>query len=270
MNHLTKPQSGDALLSFCISYRVNNPFTCARCHETVKHYYFSKQKFFRCSKCRHKTTYKSGTLFQSSKLSFDQWYLALKLMSDPRKSISAKEMQKLLEIKNYRTVLELMHKIRNSMAQHELKMLKKEMGRFRRVRCKMNLRKKSENKKKHNLLIYNEKSEEGSYRISMYTVEDMKKYSPTRCARKGMARTAELSRRESNGHARMSFDEVTYWVRTHYDNFEKNMKGVYHGISSKYRQLYLAEFCFRTNQSMAGEDVMMVLLTQALERPWWS
>lgn len=270
MNQSTTPKSGDTLLSFLISYRVNNPFSCGRCKAHVKHYYFTRQMFFRCPKCRHKTTYKSGTLFQSSKLSFDQWYQALKLMCDPRKSISAKEMQKLLEIKNYRTVLELMHKIRNTMAQHELKELKKEMGRFRRMRCKMNLRKKSENKRKHNLLIYNEKSDKGHYRISMYSVEDMKKHKPSRCARKGMARTADLSRRECNEHDRMRFEDAKGWIRTHYDNFEKNMWGVYHGISSKYRQLYLAAFCFRTNQSMAGEDVMMILLKQALERPWWS
>lgn len=265
---LPLPTEEESMVYFRIM-RVLNPFNCTSCKDSIKHYWIQYHKAFRCAKCRHKTTLKSGTLLQSSKLTYQQWFLALHLMSDPRKSISACEMQKLLGIKCYRTAFKLMHKIRNSMSQYEQKRIRVGIDEYVKTRCKMNLRTKAENRKKHCLLIHNERSEKGVYQISMLATEDMKKHKPNRNAMKGQARSHKWRQKDMKGIKRVRFTEVKYWIQTHYDNFEKNMKGVYQGISSKYRQLYLDEFCFRTNLSMAGEDVFKVLVTHAVSMPWY-
>lgn len=269
MNLLQTIPEEDEIRRSIIDYRISKGFKCTGCNRYCKQYWLEKQSIFRCSHCRHVTTLKSGTIFQSTKLSFRQWYIAIHIMCDPKKCTSAVEMQMYLGIKCYRTVHELMHKIRNLMSQYELSRLKKNIDYYVRTKRRMNLRDKNENKKKQNLLIHNEKSEKGHYRISIISCGDMKKYKPGKCARKSMARSHRWLKREVRSAPLHSFDDLKYWKRTHYQNFEKNVVGVYHGISSKYRQLFLDEFCFKTNHSMAGEDAAKNLFTFGIERTWW-
>ena len=66
---------------------------------------------WQCRQCRFRTTLRSGTIMQASKLPFRKWYLAMAFMTFSKKGISAKEMQRQLAHKYYEPVWLMMHKL---------------------------------------------------------------------------------------------------------------------------------------------------------------
>lgn len=98
--------------------REQQGITCKHCSCT-KHYWFANRAQWQCSSCRFRTTLRSGTIMESSNLSFHTWYLCMAFMSSTKKGISALEMQRQLGHKRYGTVWKLMHKIRAGMGKRD-------------------------------------------------------------------------------------------------------------------------------------------------------
>lgn len=84
---------------------------CARCGHT-SHYWNTAHKSHDCKKCGYRTTLRSGTVMESSKLPFQYWLYAIYLMSMTKKGISAAEVQRQLGHKRYEPIWTMMHKIR--------------------------------------------------------------------------------------------------------------------------------------------------------------
>ena len=107
---------------FCKLYykkvREKEGITCKKCSCT-KHYWLKDKWQWQCSGCRFRTTLRSGTVMQSSKLSFRMWFSAMIFMSYSKKGISALEMQRQLEHKFYEPIWAMMHKIRVSMGKRD-------------------------------------------------------------------------------------------------------------------------------------------------------
>jgi hypothetical protein len=69
------------------------------------------------AECRHQFTATTGTIFHDSHLPLSKWFLAVTLMCDGKKSISALQLQRSLGIGSYRTAWYLAHRIRKAMEQ---------------------------------------------------------------------------------------------------------------------------------------------------------
>lgn len=102
-----------------INYRKTNGITCPNCGCITKHYYIQSRKLFQCSKCKHRMSYKSGTIIEKSKLPMMYWYLAFYIISNTKKPISALELQKLIGHKFYEPVWFMLHKIRIMMGKRD-------------------------------------------------------------------------------------------------------------------------------------------------------
>ena len=85
--------------------------TCKKCGG-IDHYWKADKWQFECKGCSFRTTLRSGTVMQSSKLSFQYWYIAMHLLTATKKSFSAKEVQRQLGHKRYQPVWEMLHKLR--------------------------------------------------------------------------------------------------------------------------------------------------------------
>jgi len=59
----------------------------------------------------------SGTIMQSSRLSFMDWYKTILLLSTTKKGFSSKEIQRQLGLKRYEPVWAIVHKLRSAMGQ---------------------------------------------------------------------------------------------------------------------------------------------------------
>lgn len=97
-----------------IQYRLNEGVKCKRC-SSFDHYWKKKREQWECKRCSFRTTIKSGTVMQNSKLPFQYWFIAMHLLSCTKKSFSAKEIQRELGHKRYQPIWEMAHKIRSVM-----------------------------------------------------------------------------------------------------------------------------------------------------------
>jgi len=91
---------------------------CSVCGNTA-HYWIKSRWSYECKNCRHRTSLRSGTIMQSSNLSFLIWYKTMFLMSITKKGFSAKEIQKQLGLKRYEPVWQMTHKLRRAMGNRD-------------------------------------------------------------------------------------------------------------------------------------------------------
>jgi transposase-like protein len=86
---------------------------CPRC-ESGKISRIEKRRQFDCDSCRYQFSVRVGTLFHDSKLPLWKWFLAVYLMCESKKGISANQMKRTLGV-SYKTAWYLCHRIRSAM-----------------------------------------------------------------------------------------------------------------------------------------------------------
>ena len=92
--------------------------TCKKCGHK-EHYWIKSRLSYECKECRHRTSLRSGTILQGSKLSFMIWYKTMFLMTTTKKGFSSKEIQKQLGMKRYEPVWAMVHKLRKAMGNRD-------------------------------------------------------------------------------------------------------------------------------------------------------
>src|ERR1700722_5750846 len=69
--------------------------------------------------CKQQFSATSGTIFNDSHLPLHKWFMALAIVVDAKKSISANQLKTHLGIGSYRTAWYLAHRIRKAMAEED-------------------------------------------------------------------------------------------------------------------------------------------------------
>jgi transposase-like protein len=86
---------------------------CPRCDErSISR--IEKRKVFECNSCRYQFSVKSGTVFHDSHLPLWKWFLAVYLIGESKKGISANQLKRNLGV-SYKTAWYLGHRIRSAM-----------------------------------------------------------------------------------------------------------------------------------------------------------
>jgi transposase-like protein len=98
-----------------IALRWPQGFVCPRCG-SVEYYYITTQKRYECKHCHRQTSVTAGTVFHKLRQPLRKLFWAVYLTGTDKQGISATELQRKLGIKSYRTVWNLMHRIRAAMA----------------------------------------------------------------------------------------------------------------------------------------------------------
>jgi transposase-like protein len=71
---------------------------------------------FDCNRCRNRFSVKSGTVFHDSHLPLWKWFLAIYLISESKKGMSANQLKRTLGV-SYKTAWYLCHRIRSAMVE---------------------------------------------------------------------------------------------------------------------------------------------------------
>jgi transposase len=87
--------------------------TCPRC-DSKKISRIVKRRQFDCDSCRYQFSVRVDTLFHDSKLPLWKWFLAVYLMIESKKGISANQLKRTLGV-SYKTAWYLCHRIRSAM-----------------------------------------------------------------------------------------------------------------------------------------------------------
>lgn len=86
---------------------------CKKCGG-VNHYWLNSKSVYQCKKCSFRTSLRSGTIMENSKLPFLTWYKVMFLLAT-KKDISCKEIQRQLNLKRYEPVWTMVHKLKKLM-----------------------------------------------------------------------------------------------------------------------------------------------------------
>jgi transposase-like protein len=104
--------------------RWPNGVTCPRC-ESASVSYIVKREQYDCNApaCRHQFSVTSGTIFHDSHLPLWKWFLAIYLMIESKKGISACQIQRTIKVA-YKTAWFLCHRIRAAMREVSIEQLR--------------------------------------------------------------------------------------------------------------------------------------------------
>lgn len=89
--------------------------TCPRC-ESKSVSRIKARKVFDCDKCRYQFSVTAGTIFHDSHLPLTKWFLAIFLLTESKKGMSALQLKRLLKV-SYKTAWYLSHRIRAAMTE---------------------------------------------------------------------------------------------------------------------------------------------------------
>lgn len=96
--------------------------TCPRC-KGEKIYPILERDQFVCDSCKYQFSATAGTIFHDSHLPLWKWFLAVYLMAESKKGMSANQLKRTLSV-SYKTAWYLCHRIRKAMAETNLEPLK--------------------------------------------------------------------------------------------------------------------------------------------------
>jgi hypothetical protein len=263
--------------------REKQGITCKECGCT-KHYWLEAKSQWQCSSCRFRTTLRSGTIMENSKLSFHTWYVCMAFMSFSKKGISALEMQRQLGHSRWETVWKLMHKIRSGMGKRDdLYQLNGSVefdeGYFEQATAeRVTLKRGRGSQKQSKVAVMAESTpledlEKGKTSsqcryFKMKTVESHEKTELNELVIEYIHEKAVIFSDQSTSYvdfselvemhiAEKSTKELTKttlkWVHITISNAKRNLLGVYHMIKGKYLQAYLNEFCYKLNRRYFGK-----------------
>ncbi len=93
-------------------------FVCPKCGHGDA-WYLASRKLFDCKSCRSQTSLIAGTIFEGTRTPLIKWYWLLYHMAMDKVGVSISEMQRILEISQYRTAWLMAHKVRKAMADRD-------------------------------------------------------------------------------------------------------------------------------------------------------
>ena len=250
---------------------------------------------WQCKKCRFRTSLRSGTVMENSKLPFRYWYIAFHLITATKKGLSALEMQRHIGHKRYEPIWALLHKLRMIMGQIEDRVelngwveLDKEFFRVKSPKGKKGSgRHRIGPSRPATVLVMAEsppgkKKKNGKIRrcgrFRMLVLPDEDPTTIATAARKVADQGAMIVTDEYQAYhelrkifrdvPELSEGEKTFhlipWVRTAITNSTRILEGIFHGVGRRYLQNYLDEFCYKINRRNLGEAGFGVLLKDSL------
>jgi hypothetical protein len=290
--HMAKGYTERSLLDFqnefsdeeaCVQHlrkiRWPEGFECPRCgHRDA--WFVSTRNILDCKSCRAKVSLTAGTIFHKTRTPLLKWYWLIYHMAMDKVGVSIAEMQRVLQITDYKTAWLMAHKIRKAMADRDAgyslaglvemddsffgpKGHKTGRGSERKatVLCAVSLYRNRKGEEKpgfaHMQVVEN---------ASASTIEDFLErlgYGPTTEESKHLLEAIRTDGWRSYGKAIKGTNVSHYkvvlrdpkaagrllpWVHRVISNAKAVIRGAHRGVSEKHLQSYLSEVCYRFNR----------------------
>ena len=245
--------------------RWPNGYRCPRCNHDQAFFHRTRH-LYQCKSCGYQASLTAGTIFHKTRMPLLKWFWMIFLMGRQKSGVSMLSLQRMLDIKSYKTVWVMGHKIRKAMqerdAYYKLAGLiemddaffgPQKPGKRGRGACG-----------KDKVVVAVQTNEQGAGFAKMQRVKEVSSgeilaVSHAMFDGRTTVRTDGWpAYRALNGqqhqHAPVVVGSGKNAVRllpfshTLIANLKGSIRGVFHGVSSKHLPRYLAEFCFRFNR----------------------
>lgn len=261
---------------------------CKRCGH-IHHYWIKSQWSYECKQCRSRTSLRSGTIMQSSNLSFLIWYKTIFLLSTTKKGFSTKEIQRQLGLKRYEPVWSMVHKLRGAMGKRDDRytlegMIEMDEGYFtigaseydhqtqkagRGSKTKSNVMVMAESTILEDIetgkvekqcryfkaKVLDDHKAEGMDDTFKNSIDDEQTivFTDKSTSYVNIADYVEIHITEKS--SKQTTKETLKWVHIAISNAKRNFVGNHYKIKRKYLQLYLNEFVYKLNRRYFGERI---------------
>lgn len=253
---------------YLVAMRWPNGFKCPYCEQS-KNCFNSRKRVFECYNCGKQISVISGTIFHRSKVPLLKWFWAIFLMSTNKKGVSMLYLQKQLGMLNYRTVWQMGHKIRRAMAQRDdiysLKGTVEADEIFIGGKQPMKEFLKEGTNKTPFLISVEEDKNGGPRFVSFEELKTIYEEHVLPALQKKITKGATIksdgagayvkAKKKGYNHKRSVYQkepektvEHLKWVNILTSNLKRFLISTYHGVGSKHRNEYLAEFAYRFNR----------------------
>lgn len=111
---VTRFDCEDKCLAHLEYLRWNNRPLCPKCGKSQIARIGGRNRVLRCTDCRHQFTVTVGTIFHDSHLPLSKWFMAVYLLCESKKGMSALQLKRMLGV-GYKTAWYLCHRIRQAM-----------------------------------------------------------------------------------------------------------------------------------------------------------
>lgn len=254
----------------------------------TSHYWIKSVWSYECKKCRGRISLRSGTIMQSSNLSFLIWYKTMFLLSATKKGFSSKEIQRQLGLKRYEPVWAMVHKLRKAMGKRDALYTLEDMIEFdegyftvesseieqskgirgRGAAGKQNVAVMAESTPLEDVKTGKKSSHCRYFKAKVLTdhtagqINETLKgsideksivFSDQSTSYIDISDYVELHITEKSD--RQTTRETLRWVHITISNAKRNLLGNYHKIKGKYLQLYLDEFVYKLNRRYFGDKL---------------
>jgi transposase-like protein len=255
-----------------------NGFICPSCGND-HNYKIASRHLYECTQCKKQTSVTAGTLFHGSKITLIQWFWSIYFLGSDKGSISALRLSKLIEV-NWRTARLILKKLRRAMGHRDS--LYQLSGTIELDDALVGGRQKGKRGRgaagKKNVLIACESKEKKAGFIAMEVVNSICHFSVNKFVKKHL-KSGQKVRSDAlpalniidqtqNYEARVTpsylVDEWLPWVHIAIGNLKTFLLGTFHGVSGKYLQEYLDEFCYRFNRRFIEKQLPNRLLNLAI------
>lgn len=254
--------------------------TCSRCGNRNV-WYVESRKQFTCSECTYQFSVTTGTIFNDSHLPLTTWFMAVLLLVEARKGISANQVKRTLGI-SYKTAWYLCHRIRAAMAQCDKPMLDgkievdetyvggkgrgtNQRGRGTKKRPVIGIRERNGELRFLHAENVTGKTIEAFLRenigedVEVMFTDETTMY-PGVAKRLGVKH--EMVQHGIGDYVRG--DAHTNTVESAFSLFKRGVMGTWHKVSAKHLQAYLEEMSFRFNRRKRSDlfvDILRHMIT---------
>jgi transposase-like protein len=281
----------DAALDYWISVRWPVGVICVGCSHAHVYRISTPNKsgkrvtIFECAKCYLHFSPTAGTLFHDSHLPLQKWFMAIALMCEGKKGVSASQMKRHLGV-SYKTAWYLCHRIRKAMAESDVEPLGGQ-GQIVEIDEMFGGGKKARTRgtgKSFKIKVFGIAERGGRIhlqRIPSVKLADIKPVIDANVSPQASQIVTDGSTRYKNlipKDKRIKGDHAAEFKRGElpsnktiegaFSLFKRGIVGQYHQLGTEHIDAYLSEFCWRFNRRHV-QPVMfgMVLSNLAVNQP---
>ncbi|HLW54723.1 MAG TPA: IS1595 family transposase [Candidatus Angelobacter sp.] len=220
-------------------------------------------KIYQCLEptCKQQFSVTSGTIFHDSHLPLTKWFMAVAIIVDAKKSVSANQLKRHLGIGSYRTAWYMAHRIRKAMEDTEGSLLTGTVEVDETyIGGKYDPRRKRARREKPGVVGLIERGGQvRTMRISTpskavlvskildHTTKDAQIYTDESTAYKSVG---QIRKHDTVNHITEEWvrgDVHTNTIENHWSLLKRGIIGSFHQVSVKHLDRYLSEFEYRTN-----------------------
>jgi transposase-like protein len=256
-------------------------YRCPRCQHDQA--YFHRQRhLYACKACGYQTSLTAGTIFHKTRTPLRKWFWMIFLMGRQKSGVSMLSLQRLLEIRTYKTVWVMGHKIRQAMAardaDYQLAGLIEvddtyiggpkpgKRGRGAGGKSKVVVAVETPGDKPR-FAAMRQVPKVGAAEIAGVVRECLEAEAIARTdGWRAYRIIASLPQRHEpvvTGSGKNA-GRLFPWVHTLIADVKGNIRGVYHGVSDKHLPRYLGEFCYRFNRRFWEPQMFNRMVTACL------